>query len=279
MSTEHVEGAFAGAAGGQISWQGWVPGGDVAGAVVLVHGLAEHGGRYGHVAARLAQDGYATYAADHRGHGKSDGVKGNLHRMSTVVTDLETMVRSVVQRHPDVPVFLYGHSMGGLVALVYATGPRPAELRGLVLTSSALDIGANSAAQRLGARVLSAVAPNAGTVRVDATTLSHDPEVVRDYDTDPLNYRGKTRARTAAEMLAAIASVRAKLGALTVPLLVLHGTEDRLTLPAGSKLIAERAGSADVTLKLYDGWYHELHNEPEQATVLDEIVRWLKEHG
>jgi alpha-beta hydrolase superfamily lysophospholipase len=276
---EHVEGGFVGASGGRIHWQGWIPAGDVAGAVVLVHGLAEHGGRYAHVAARLAGDGYATYAADHRGHGKSDGVKGNINRMSDVVIDLETMIRSVAQRHPAAAVFLYGHSMGGLAALVYVTSGRPTDLHGLVLTSPALDIGVNSRLERLGAKLLSAVAPNLGTVTLDATTISRDPAVVRDYDTDPLNYRGKTRARTGAEMLSAIDAVRAKLSALTVPLLVLHGTADRLTGPSGSRLIAEKGGSADITVKFYDGWYHELHNEPEKETVFGDIVRWLKEHG
>lgn len=278
MTTTHVDGRFAGAGGGQIYWQGWAPE-DVAGVVVIVHGLAEHGGRYWHVATRLAQDGYASYVADHRGHGKSDGVKGNINRMSEVVTDLETMVRGAAQRHPDTPMFLYGHSMGGLVALSYLLTARPAELHGAVITSAAIDLGVGSAAERLAARALSRVTPNLGTVRLDASTISRDPEVVRAYDEDPLNYRGKTRVRTAAEMLAAIEEVTARLGSLTLPLLILHGTADRLTGPAGARLIADRAGSTDVTLTLYDGWFHELHNEPERETVFAEIVRWLKEHA
>jgi acylglycerol lipase len=277
VTTTHVDGRFAGAAGGQIYWQGWIPD-DPTGVVVLTHGLAEHGGRYWHVATRLAQDGYATYVADHRGHGKSDGVKGNINRMSEVVTDLETMVRSAAQRQPDLPMFLYGHSMGGLVALAYVLTGRPAELKGLIITSVAIDLGVGSAAERLAAKVLSRVAPSVGTVQLDASTISRDPEAVRAYDEDPLNYRGKTRVRTAAEMLTTIDTVKAKLGSLTLPLLIMHGTADRLTGPAGSQLIADKAGSTDVTLKLYDGWYHELHNEPEKETVFAEIVRWLKEH-
>lgn len=278
MSESHVDGRFAGAAGGQIYWQGWVPEGEAAGVVVLVHGLAEHGGRYAHVGRRLAAEGYASYVADHRGHGRSDGVKGNIDRMSDVVTDLETMIRSAAGRHPGASLFLFGHSMGGLVALSYLVG-RPAELRGAILSASALDIDAGPAVQRRAARVLSAVAPNLGVIQLDATAVSRDPEVVRAYDADPLNYRGKTRVRTGAEMLAAIEGVKAGLGSLTLPLLILHGTADRLTAPSGSRLLADRAGSADVTLKLYDGWYHELHNEPEQETVFADIVRWLKEHG
>ncbi|HEU5475349.1 MAG TPA: alpha/beta hydrolase [Actinophytocola sp.] len=279
MTTEHVEGRFAGAAGGQIYWQGWVPAGEVTAVVVIVHGLAEHGGRYAHVGNRLAADGYAVYAADHRGHGKSEGTRGNINRMAQVVVDLETMIRSAAQRHPDKAVFLYGHSMGGLVALVYATTGRPAELRGMILTSSAVDIAVGPKVARLAGRGLSAVAPNLGTIRLDASTVSRDPEVVRAYDADPLNYRGKIRARTGAEMLAAAEAVRSRLATLTMPLLLLHGSADRLTAPSGTKLVADRAGSTDITHKLYDGWYHELHNEPDKDSVFDDIVVWLKEHG
>ncbi|HEV2781178.1 MAG TPA: alpha/beta hydrolase [Actinophytocola sp.] len=277
MTVEHVDGRFAGAAGGQIYWQGWVPA-EVTGVVVVCHGLAEHGGRYAHVGKRFAAEGYATYVNDHRGHGRSDGVRANIDRMSTVVTDLETMIRSAAQRHPGVPLFLFGHSMGGLVALVYATG-RPAALDGLVLSGVALDIARGGRVERVGARLMSAVAPNLGVLRLDATAVSRVPEVVRDYETDPLNYRGKIRSRTGAEMLAAADAVTAKLPTLRLPLLVLHGTADRLTRPAGSRLVADRAAGADVTLKLYDGWYHELHNEPDSETVFADVVRWLKEHG
>jgi acylglycerol lipase len=279
VTTEHVEGKFAGAAGGQIHWQGWVPDGAVSGVVVIVHGLAEHGGRYAHVGRRLAADGYAVYAADHRGHGRSDGVRGNIARMSQAVVDLETMVRSAAQRHAGLPMFLYGHSMGALVALAYATSGRPAELNGMILTGAAVDIAVGSRIERLAARALSATVPNLGILQLDSAAVSRDPEVVRDYDTDVLNYRGKTRVRTGAEMLAAIDMVRRRLDRLTMPLLLMHGSADRLTAPSGTQVIADGAGSADVTVKIYDGWYHELHNEPEKETVFDDIVMWLKGHG
>jgi acylglycerol lipase len=276
VSESHVDGWFAGAAGGRIYWQGWVPEADVTGVVVISHGLAEHGGRYAHVGRRFAAEGYATYVADHRGHGRSDGTRANIHRMSTVVTDLETMIRSAAHRHPAAPLFLFGHSMGGLIALAYATD-RPAGLRGLILSGVAVDITQGWPLERAAARLMATLAPNAGVLRLDATAVSRDPEVVRDYDTDPLNYRGKIRSRTGAEMLAAADAVRAKLPTLRLPLLVMHGTADRLTRPAGSRLVTDRAGSADVTLKLYDGWYHELHNEPERETVFADVLTWLKE--
>lgn len=275
--TEHVEGRFAGAAGGQISWQGWVPDAEPVGVVIIVHGIAEHGGRYAHVGRRLAADGYATYVHDHRGHGRSDGVRGNIDRMSTVVTDLETMIRSIAGRHPDLPMFLYGHSMGGLITLSYLVG-KPAELRGAVLSASAVEFAGGPKAVRAAAGVLSVLVPNAGSVALDSSLMSRDPEVVRDYDTDPLNYRGKVRVRTGAEMLAAAGRVAASLDRVTLPLLVMHGSEDKVTVPAGSERLAKQAGSADITLKRYDGFYHELHNEPDKETVFADVVRWLKEH-
>jgi alpha-beta hydrolase superfamily lysophospholipase len=276
--TEQVEGRYAGSAGGQIYWQGWVPAGEVTGVVVIVHGLAEHGGRYAHVGRYLAGEGYAVYVADHRGHGKSNGVRGNVDRMSHVVTDLETMVRGVAARHPDLPMFLYGHSLGALITLAYLVG-RPAQLRGAVLSASAVDIAVGSKAERIAARVLSAVAPNLGVLRLDASSMSRDPAVVRDYDTDPLNYRGKTRVRSGAELLATAERVKGALDRVRLPLLVMHGSADKVTAPSSSQLIADRVGSSDVTLKFYDGYYHEVHNEPEKETVLADVLRWLEEHG
>jgi alpha-beta hydrolase superfamily lysophospholipase len=276
--TEHVEGRFAGAAGGMISWQGWVPAGTPAGVVIIVHGIAEHGGRYAHVGKRLADDGYATYVHDHRGHGRSDGTRGNIERMSTVVTDLETMIRSMAGRHPGMPMFLFGHSMGGLITLAYLTG-KPVELRGAILQAAAVEFPGGSRATRSAAGLISAIAPNLGAASLDSSKVSRDPEVVRDYDADPLNYRGKVRARTGAEMLNAATRVAASLDRLTLPLLVTHGSADTLTSPAGSRRVADGAASTDITLKIYDGFYHELHNEPEKETVFADIVRWLKEHS
>lgn len=279
--TKHVEGYFLGASIGQIFWQGWVPDDDasVAGVVVVAHGAAEHSGRYAHVGERLAADGYATYALDHRGHGRSEGTRANINRMSEVVADLDQLIRQSRERHEGNPVYLLGHSMGGLVALDYVTSPDvERDLRGLILSGPLLESGAASRAQRLAAKALSTVLPNLGVLKVDATAVSRDPAVVADYDSDPLNYRGKLRARTGGEMLDAFIRVKRRLSTLDLPTLVLHGTADRLADPAGSRLIAERAGSPDITLKLYDGLYHEVFNEPEKDSVLGDVIEWLKAH-
>jgi acylglycerol lipase len=276
LVSEHVDGRFTGTSGGQIYWQGWVPA-DVTGVVIIVHGIAEHGGRYAQVGRRLADEGYATYVHDHRGHGRSDGTRGNITRMSTVLTDLETMIRGMAGRHPGAPMFLYGHSMGGLITLSYLTGS-PAELRGAVLSGSAVEVSVGSPAARAAAGVLSALVPNLGVVALDSSAMSRDPEVVRDYDTDPLNYRGKIRARTGAEIIVATERALAALDRVRLPLLLIHGSADAITGPAGSQRVADGVASEDVTIKIYDGFYHELHNEPDKETVFADIVRWLKEH-
>lgn len=280
--TKHVEGYFLGASIGQIFWQGWVPEDEapVAAVVVIVHGIAEHSGRYAQVGERLASGGYASYAVDHRGHGRSEGGRANINRMSEVVADLDQLIRLSRARHEGKPVYLLGHSFGGLVALDYVTSRDvDGTLSGLILSGPLLESGAASTGQRLAAKVLSAVLPNLGVLKLDATAVSRDPAVVADYDSDPLNYRGKLKARTGGEMLDAMIRVKVLLSTLKLPMLVLHGTADRLTDPAGSRLIAEGAGSPDVTLKLYDGLYHEVFNEPEKDAVLGDVIEWLRAHG
>lgn len=279
---QHVEGSLSGGSG-DLYWQGWLPadGADVKGVVVLVHGLHEHSGRYAHVGERLAGDGYPAYAGDHAGHGRSGGVRGNIGRMAEVVSGVHALTRFAADRHAGAPVFVLGHSMGGLIALQYVTGS-PASLRGAILSAPAVDLSAASRAMRAAGRVLSVVAPRLGVMALDANLVSRDPAVVRDYETDPLNYRGKIRARTGAEMVAAAEAAPERVRSLRLPLLLLHGTADRLVPRAATTLIAERAGSPDLTVKLYDGLYHEVLNEPERDVVLSDILEWLDErrnHG
>ena len=175
------------------------------------------------------------------------------------------------QRHPDVPLFVYGHSLGGLIALQYLTGTPDERIRGGVLSAPALDTSAATGAQKLVAPLLSRLLPNAGVVTLDLNTISRDQEVVQAYRADVLNYTGKIRARTGAEMMLAVSAMPQRLTSLTLPLLVLHGSADRLVPPAASEVVRADASSPDLTVKIYDGLYHELHNEPEQRTVLG---RW-----
>lgn len=242
-----------------------------------MHGLHEHSARYAHVGTRLAAEGFAAYAADHRGHGRSDGRRANIERMALIVEDLSSFVRFAVERHPGLPVFMVGHSLGGLIALQYATGAKAA-LDGLVVSGPAVQVMAGSALQRRLAGPLSALVPNLGVLAIDADQISRDPEVVRAYRADPLVYHGRVKARTGAEMLATMEGLPSRLGRLSLPLLLLHGTEDRICALAGSAMVHDAVPSPDKTLHRYQGLYHEVFNEPEREAILTDLVSWLTEH-
>ncbi|MGH3770407.1 MAG: lysophospholipase [Pseudonocardiaceae bacterium] len=278
MSTRQEEGRRAIAPGRSAYWQAWLPRDRARAVVIIVHGGHEHSARYAHVGARLATAGFAVYAADHRGHGRSDGRRGNIERMALIVADLSSFVRFALQRHPGLPVFMVGHSLGGLIALHYATEPG-ASLDGLVVSGPAVQPIAGSALQRRLAGVLSALVPNLGVVAIGAEEkISRDPEVVRAYREDPLVYRGRLKARTGAEILATMKSLPARLPRLSTPLLLLHGTDDRICAPAGSVMVHANVSSPDTTLHQYPGLYHELFNEPERNQILTDLISWLNHH-
>jgi acylglycerol lipase len=272
---EHNDGMFAGAAGGEIYWQAWLPA-HAAGVVVIAHGLAEHSSRYAHVARRLADAGFAVYALDHHGHGRSSGVRANISRMAHVRSDLNEVIDRAAAQHHGKPVFLLGHSLGGLIALDYVTSKGASDLTGLILSGAAVDPSIGSPVQRFAAKVLSSLTPNLGVVELDSTAVSRDLEQVARYQTDSLNYHGKVRARTGGEAFAAVKRVTTRLGTVRLPVLVLHGSEDRLASPKGAKMVAGKVASKDVTFKLYAGLYHEIFNEPEKDDVLDDVTQWVE---
>jgi len=242
--------------------------------LVLVHGYAEHSGRYAHVANTFAEIGIGTYLFDLRGHGRSDGSRAYVRDFDLYLDDLDRVFENIPARSSDGPTFLFGHSMGGLIALKY-TLDRDPSIRGLVLSAPAIEINPNLAPllRRL-ARLLGSVAPTLPTIRPPEGTISRDPEVVEDANNDPLNYHGRVKARTGAELLRAGASVRRRLEKLTTPFLVIHGTADALSSPEWSQRLYDRASAEDKMIHLYDGLYHETFNEPERETVLRDLQQW-----
>lgn len=248
------------------------------GVVVLVHGAHEHGGRYQHVAERLAAAGYAVHAVDHPGHGRSPGRRGNIGSMAAAVAGVAALVQYAAAQHPGVPVFVYGHSLGGLIALQYLTGAPDARISGAVISAPALDTSAANAVQRAVAPLLSRLLPDLGVLRLDAEAVSRDPRVVRNYRSDPLNRTDRMVARTGAELMATALAMPQRLPALTLPLLVVHGSADRLVPPAASDVVRAHAGSPDLTVRSYPGLFHEVHNEPERNDVLADVVAWLDAH-
>ncbi|MFJ1461293.1 lysophospholipase [Nocardia sp. N2S4-5] len=263
--------------GGNVFWRAWLPEEQVRGVVVLVHGVAEHSGRYEHVGKRLADNGFAVYAPDHIGHGQSSGSKANIDSVDGAADNVATLLDFAAHTHPGVPKFLVAHSMGSLITLYLATRA-PLDVAGIAVSAPPLVISAGNPVQRLLAPILSRFTPGLGVLQLDSSAISRDPEVVRAYDNDPLVFRGKLPARTGAEILQATETITRRLDRLTVPTLVLHGTADALAAPASSDLIEQRAATSDLTVNRYPGLYHEIFNEPEQATVLNDLTTWLNQH-
>jgi acylglycerol lipase len=246
-----------------------------AAVVVLVHGAGEHSGRYEHVAERLVGDGYAVHALDHRGHGRSQGPRALIDRVDHAVTDLNALVSAAVQHESaaSIPVVMVGHSMGAMIALRYA-GYHQHRLDGLALSGALASIEASPALRIVG-RVISAVAPTLGLITIDSSLISRDPDVVAAYRSDPLVHHGKLPARTAAEIADTVAGFPSQVHEITIPTLIMYGTEDRLCPPTGSEMLGERIGAADKRVIRYQGLYHEIFNEPERDAVLSDLSGWL----
>jgi len=273
--TAQASGSLRGVGGRHIFWRSWSPDDGTARAlIVLVHGLGEHSGRYDHVVARLVDEGYAVHALDHRGHGRSDGPRALIEDMDDAVADLDTLVDMAVAAQPGLPVFMLGHSMGGLLGLRYALAHQD-RLAGLILSAALAQLDAVPKPLELVGRALSVIAPRAPLIAIDATLVSRDPAVVEAYGSDPLVHHGKVPARTAVQLADTVQRFPTTVGAITVPTLILYGTADGLAPPAGSVMLGERIGAADTTVTAYDGLFHEILNEPERETVLADIVGWL----
>jgi acylglycerol lipase len=276
-SAEVLDDAFVGVRGLRIRYRTWSPAGAPRGIVVIAHGFAEHSGRYGGVAERLTAEGCIVRAPDHRGHGQSEGKRTSVVRFDDYVDDLLTVIAQARGEWPTVPVILLGHSMGGLVALSLAVRAG-APIDGLVVSAPAACPGDVSRVKLTVGRALSRVAPNTPVLRLPLNKISRDAAVVDAYNNDPLVFRTPIRARLGAEMIATMDRVDAALPALRVPLLVMQGTSDALVDPGCGPHVYERAGSPDKTLKMYDGLWHEIFNEPERDHVLEDLVTWVRGH-
>ena len=271
--SDRAWGSLPGIGGVAIFWQAWTPSGTPRAVVVIVHGAGEHSDRYADVADRLTAEGYAVYASDHRGHGRSQGPRALIDRVENAVADLDRLLALAADAHPDAPIFMLGHSMGAMIALRYALAHQ-SRLDGLILSGALASVQASAALRVIG-RVISVVAPRTPLIGIDPSLISRDPEVVAAYRADPLVHHGRLPARTAAEIADATDAFPAQVGAITLPTLILYGTADMLCPPAGSVMLGERIGAPDTTVRAFDGLYHEILNEPEREAVLTEVSGWL----
>lgn len=268
--------AFFDSPGGRhIFEQWWRPEAPPRGVVAICHGFAEHSGRYAGVASYLNARGYAVEALDLRGHGRSDGARVYVRSFNEYLQDVSRFLDNVRQRNPGQPVFLLGHSMGGGVAALFVLARQPA-LSGVVLSGPALQLaGGPQPFHRRAIFAAMGLFPRLRLPALPAPAVSRDPEVVRRYEEDPLVYRGGPTVGLAKAGGRASARISRDMERFELPLLIVHGTQDKLVATAGSEELHGRAESPDKTLKLYNGLYHEVLNEPERLDVLGDIAAWL----
>jgi alpha-beta hydrolase superfamily lysophospholipase len=243
--------------------------------VMLVHGYGEHCGRYTHVIKALTANGYNVYTLDHRGHGKSDGLRAYVDGFEAIICDLKGYHDQIAARQPDDKIFMIGHSMGALISLYY-TLRHQQTLAGLITSGPPLTAEAKvSPLLLMAASAFNRLLPTAPIVDAIKASLASDPAVDEAFQRDPLTYKGKMRVRTGISISETSQYVRDHLADLRLPALFLHGEADGICPPSGSKLAYQKASSADKTLKLYPGMMHEIFNERDRDAVLADVVDWL----
>ena len=245
---------------------------------ILFHGYAEYTDRYRSFIDMLSKDGFNVFAIDHHGHGRSDGARAYINNFNTLISDASSWFEELKIAYPDYNWYVFGHSMGGCVALDFTLNNQD-EIEALVLTGPLIKLPENVPNfLRVIGHVLSTITPKLPAIAVDFDLISRDPDVIRIYKEDPLIYSGNVRARTAIEMDKFSLRIQKRLSELTLPFWVGHGSLDRITDPDGSKKLYEIAASPDKTLKIYPGLFHEILNEPESQIVMYDISVWLSKH-
>jgi acylglycerol lipase len=266
---------FQSAAGLELSFRSWRPANAPRGVLVVVPGFNSHSGYYGWVAEQLLASELVVYALDLRGRGKSSGERFFVESFDDYVADVRSFVRLVKAREPGRPVFMLGHSAGGVVACLYAL-EHQAELSGLICESFAFQVPAPDFALSI-LKGLSHVAPHAHVLKLKNSDFSRDPATVAAMDADPLIAGESQPTKTVAAMVRADQKLGQAFGSILLPLLILHGTADKATKPSGSQLFFDRAGASEKTLKLYDGAFHDPLNDADKLVVMRDISSWLRE--
>jgi alpha-beta hydrolase superfamily lysophospholipase len=275
MITTRTERHFDGVGGVRIVYDAWTPDMSPRAVVVLSHGLGEYARRYDHVAQRFGEAGLVTYALDHRGHGRSGGKRMLVRNITEYTADFATLVGIASREHPGLKRVVLGHSMGGGIVFAYGV-ERPDDYDMMVLSGPA--VAAQDQVSPLlafAAKVLGVIVPGLPVQDLDVNAISRDPAVVAAYNADPLVYHGRVPTGIGRILLQVGETMPQRAPALTAPLLVVHGSDDRLIPVAGSRRLVECVGSTDVQLKVYPGLYHEVFNEPERDQVLDDVVSWI----
>lgn len=264
---------FEGVGGLSIFLRSWKPAGKPRGVVVIVHGFNAHSGQYEWVAEQFVAQGLAVYALDLRGRGHSDGERYYVEKFADYVSDVAMTVAKAKSREPGLPLFLLGHSAGGVVSCMF-TLEHQAELAGLICESFAFQVPAPDFALAV-LKGLSHVAPHAHVLHLKNEDFSRDPKVVQAMNNDPLIAHETQPTKTVAEMVRADEQLKIGFARITLPVLILHGTHDKATKPSGSQLFYDTAGSKDKTLKFYEGYFHDPLHDVGKEAVMSDIQAWI----
>ena len=275
---DHTDGYFRNQQNQSIYYQFWMPNSTPKAALLVVHGLNEHSGRYLHFADYFTAKGYAVYSYDHIGHGKSEGTRSFVKKFSYFIDDLVAYIKMIDGWVDGIPIFPVGHSLGGLITTNMLIDHQNL-VSGAVLSGSVVLVpGYVSKFTITIGKIISVILPKMGLLEIDKQSLSQDPEVVQAYLDDPLVYNGKITVRVSSEMNQAVERFKFEGGKITLPVLILHGSEDRIVDPTCSEYLHEKVSSSDKQLTIYKGYFHEIYNEPEKQSVYDDVLTWLENH-
>ena len=274
-SPEYIESKFEGERGTQIFCRAWKPNGAARAAVVITHGQGDHSGRHMHSAEHFVSEGFAVYAADLRGHGKSGGKRGHVDSFDDYLADSRRVIEKARSENPQVKTFLFGHSLGGLIVLDYAEKVG-SNISAVIATSPLLRLKMEVPSWKVAmGRMLSSVAPTMSMkTGLDPNLLSHDQDVVRNYVNDPLVH-GVASTRFYTELIRAADETLHGGSRLTLPCMLMVGTSDGIVDPSATKEFFGTIASSDKTFKSYEGLYHEVLNESERENLLNEMSTWI----
>jgi alpha-beta hydrolase superfamily lysophospholipase len=260
-----------------IFYQSWRPEGEPRAIILIAHGYGEHSSRYQEAASFFVEKGITVYAVDHEGHGQSEGVRADIKQIEDYVYDLRKIVGLIREQEVLVPLFLVGHSMGGGIALLF--GAWFGELlSGLVLSAAGVKVGEDvSPMVKIISRVVARLLPTMPLVEFQTDVVSRDETVVENIHRDPLVYHGKIRARMGYQLLRIEPLFHQYAHQITLPVLIMHGSDDRNVLHSSSRMVYEEIGSEDKKLHTFEGLYHDLFHEPEKQQVLEAMLEWIQE--
>lgn len=268
-----IESSFAGIGGLNIFTRSWRPDAEPRGVLVIVHGFNSHSGQYLWAGEQFAASGLAVYALDLRGRGRSDGERYYVEKIEDYTEDVATLVRQAKCEHPGLPVYMLGHSAGGVTSCIYALDHQ-AEIDGLICESFAYELPVPDIVLSF-LKGISYITPHTHVFSLNNKDFSRDPAVVDEMNNDPLIKGESQPAQTGKVLINAAQRLTEEFPLIKLPLLILHGTEDNATKASGSSHFYENAGSADKTLKLYEGHFHDLLNDTDREIVLADIQNWI----